>query len=189
MIWFYTQQDPIGIAGGLNLYGFARGDPINFSDPFGLDPCEDLEGDELEECQEEEEARKEAAREERAACYANNRFSALFPDGAARNTVELIEMGSAISLAGDLVATSMKATRAGVGGTTTAYASGFNMIGRNAVQAGGNLLQMSPNAIGRGVGMVNSVGNKLTPTMAVIGAFTLAYNTTIQAQCHIGSIN
>ncbi|MEX0599722.1 MAG: RHS repeat-associated core domain-containing protein, partial [Rhodothermales bacterium] len=36
----FTQQDPIGIAGGLNLYGYANGDPINFSDPFGLDPCE-----------------------------------------------------------------------------------------------------------------------------------------------------
>ena len=26
------------MAGGLNLYGFANGDPINFSDPFGLCP-------------------------------------------------------------------------------------------------------------------------------------------------------
>ncbi len=26
------------MAGGLNLYGFAGGDPINFSDPFGLCP-------------------------------------------------------------------------------------------------------------------------------------------------------
>jgi len=33
-----TQEDPIGLAGGLNLYGFAGGDPINFSDPFGLCP-------------------------------------------------------------------------------------------------------------------------------------------------------
>lgn len=32
----FTQEDPIGLAGGLNLYGFAAGDPINFSDPFGL---------------------------------------------------------------------------------------------------------------------------------------------------------
>jgi len=32
----YTQQDPIEIAGGLNLYGFANGDPVNFHDPFGL---------------------------------------------------------------------------------------------------------------------------------------------------------
>ncbi|MFQ5705793.1 MAG: RHS repeat-associated core domain-containing protein, partial [Gemmatimonadales bacterium] len=32
----FTQQDPIGLAGGLNLYGFANGDPVNFHDPFGL---------------------------------------------------------------------------------------------------------------------------------------------------------
>jgi RHS repeat-associated protein len=35
----FTQEDPIGLAGGLNLYGFASGDPVNFSDPFGLLPC------------------------------------------------------------------------------------------------------------------------------------------------------
>ncbi len=33
-----TQEDPIGVAGGLNLYGYAGGDPINNSDPFGLCP-------------------------------------------------------------------------------------------------------------------------------------------------------
>ena len=38
-----TQEDPIGLAGGLNLYGFAGGDPINFWDPFGL--CRDENGD------------------------------------------------------------------------------------------------------------------------------------------------
>jgi RHS repeat-associated protein len=35
----FTQQDPIGLAGGFNLYGFSFGDPINYHDPFGLDPC------------------------------------------------------------------------------------------------------------------------------------------------------
>jgi len=34
----FTQEDPIGLAGGLNLYGFAGGDPVNLSDPFGLCP-------------------------------------------------------------------------------------------------------------------------------------------------------
>lgn len=32
----FTQEDPIGLAGGLNVYGFAAGDPISFSDPLGL---------------------------------------------------------------------------------------------------------------------------------------------------------
>jgi hypothetical protein len=41
-----TQQDPIGIAGGLNLYGYANGDPVNFSDPFGLCVEEDKRAEE-----------------------------------------------------------------------------------------------------------------------------------------------
>ncbi len=32
----FTQPDPIGIAGGLNSYGFAAGDPVTYSDPYGL---------------------------------------------------------------------------------------------------------------------------------------------------------
>jgi RHS repeat-associated protein len=38
----FTQEDPLGLAGGLNLYGFAAGDPVNFSDPFGLCPPKTL---------------------------------------------------------------------------------------------------------------------------------------------------
>jgi len=32
----FTQEDPIGLEGGLNLYGFANGDPVTYSDPYGL---------------------------------------------------------------------------------------------------------------------------------------------------------
>lgn len=34
----FTQTDPIGIAGGLNTYGFAYGDPVSYGDPYGLCP-------------------------------------------------------------------------------------------------------------------------------------------------------
>ncbi|HET7233590.1 MAG TPA: RHS repeat-associated core domain-containing protein [Longimicrobium sp.] len=34
----FTQEDPIGLAGGLNAYGFAEGDPVTFTDPMGLCP-------------------------------------------------------------------------------------------------------------------------------------------------------
>ena len=32
----FTQEDPIGLAGGLNLHGFAGSNPVNANDPFGL---------------------------------------------------------------------------------------------------------------------------------------------------------
>jgi RHS repeat-associated protein len=33
----FTQEDPIGLAGGINLYGFANGDPVTYADPYGLE--------------------------------------------------------------------------------------------------------------------------------------------------------
>jgi RHS repeat-associated protein len=35
----FTQEDPIGLAGGLNVYGFAAGDPVSYGDPYGLKVC------------------------------------------------------------------------------------------------------------------------------------------------------
>jgi pimeloyl-ACP methyl ester carboxylesterase len=44
----FTQRDPIGLAGGLNLYGYVGGDPINRVDPWGLEnilvPGSDVSG-------------------------------------------------------------------------------------------------------------------------------------------------
>ena len=37
----FTQEDPIGLAGGMNAYGFAEGDPATYSDPYGLCPPRD----------------------------------------------------------------------------------------------------------------------------------------------------
>jgi uncharacterized protein RhaS with RHS repeats len=37
----FTQEDPIGLAGGMNAYGYAEGDPVSYSDPFGLCPPQD----------------------------------------------------------------------------------------------------------------------------------------------------
>jgi RHS repeat-associated protein len=52
----FTQEDPIGLAGGVNVYGFADGDPVSFADPLGL--C----GGENEICGEEEVQDADASR-------------------------------------------------------------------------------------------------------------------------------
>jgi uncharacterized protein RhaS with RHS repeats len=33
----FTQEDPTGFAGGINLYGYVGNNPVSFRDPFGLE--------------------------------------------------------------------------------------------------------------------------------------------------------
>jgi len=36
----FISEDPIGIAGGINLYGYTGNNPVSFRDPFGTDKCQ-----------------------------------------------------------------------------------------------------------------------------------------------------
>ncbi|MBK6423688.1 MAG: RHS repeat-associated core domain-containing protein [Gemmatimonadetes bacterium] len=39
----WLQEDPIGIAGGINLYQFNGNNPVTYTDPFGLCPKDGVE--------------------------------------------------------------------------------------------------------------------------------------------------
>jgi RHS repeat-associated protein len=62
----FTQSDPIGIAGGLNAYGFANGDPVSYGDPYGLCAEDEAEQDSTRALTPEE--------ENRLRCIANTRL-------------------------------------------------------------------------------------------------------------------
>src|SRR5690242_13025299 len=47
----FTSQDPLGLGGSLNVYGFADGDPVNDDDRFGLCPYSgDKRNTDLDDC-------------------------------------------------------------------------------------------------------------------------------------------
>lgn len=57
----YTQADPIGLAGGLNLYGYVDDNPVRFFDPFGLISPVKPQNQKWRECNPSGEARCKAS--------------------------------------------------------------------------------------------------------------------------------
>ncbi|HEV8640828.1 MAG TPA: kelch repeat-containing protein [Methylomirabilota bacterium] len=151
----FISEDPIGLlAGDPNFYIYVGNNPVSFVDPTGLD-------------------------KERPSCFSRNRFASLFAGTGWEPVVTVVEIVSLSSLATDLVATGVKATRVGVGGPKQPYASGLNALSRGLGRA-----------VGRPAltGALVAVGDIATPILAVTATFTGAYDATILAQCALGVI-
>ena len=100
--------------------------------------------------------------------------------------VHFVEVGSAASLAADAVAIALKG--GGSLGTTNLYASGLNMISRRVLREAASRDLISAGTRQTLLRGALGVGDRVTPVLAVVGAFTLAYNTTIDVQCRMGVI-
>jgi hypothetical protein len=114
-------------------------------------------------------------------CFNSFKFSSNFT-GTARTVAEVIEVGSQLSLLGDMAASAHKVNSrsAYIGGTKNRYASGLNYLFRRVANAVG-----SPKL----KGTLTGVGNKVTPALAVPGAFTGGYNVSVALQCATGVLN
>ncbi len=172
----FLTRDPISYSGGINLYAYVQNNPTNFIDPIGFELYSSTQ---FERVPFSGKDLVDGIPEVVVRCYENNKFSSLFAGiPYVHGTAEFLEIGPPISLGGDLAATGLKA-----GGKTLGkpqpYASGLNAVFRFAGDAAGN-----PGLKGTLVG----VGDKLTPPLAVVGAFTGSYNVTIFVQCACGII-
>jgi RHS repeat-associated protein len=117
-------------------------------------------------------------------CFNNNRFSALAAGSRYHSFFKFIEVGPPISLASDVAATLAKAAGPQMG--TQPYASGLNYGIRRLSDGVGSLF-------GRGarrsvLRALRPIGDRATFPLAVTGAFTLGYNTSIAVQCLTGVI-
>jgi hypothetical protein len=135
-----TQQDPIGIARGLNLYGYAGGDPINFGDPFGLAAVPECEG--IEDDQEWAQCWLEwyAAEQERRAKEATE--EAQFYE-AAECVASGVAWAGALATDAAVLATSYAFVKAGVAAMTgavweagLAWQTGVGAVGDRVVERG-----------------------------------------------------
>jgi RHS repeat-associated protein len=129
----FTQSDPIGLAGGLNTYGFAAGDPVTYSDPYGLS-AEDCCRADLESSRQQQERTLVWAGENPR----DARTLLATGLGAAAAGLGLLEAGGAFLLR----AASSRAITGGAAGGAAAGAAGIRQQGALVAPGGRKLAQM-----------------------------------------------
>jgi hypothetical protein len=152
----------------MNALGFAEGDPVNFSDPFGLSGCKkDLSDDERKTC--EQKAKRDKEEEQRTREAYIERYNVCIEDtpgsytAAALSVVPLgnMKLGQGFRLPGS---------------------SAFTSIDRRfpwlpfANQEGGAVVRTVGSGAVKTAGTLGTVG-------AVVGTFATSYALTTIARC------
>ena len=157
----------------MNLYGFAGGDPVNYSDPFGLAGCKkDLTGDEKQECEKNE---KEAEERKKEREWANRRdkYNACIEDTpgsytmAALSVVPLgnMKLGQGFRLPGSSAFTSIDRRAPWLPFANSEGGAAVRTVGSGAVKTAGTL---------------GTIG-------AVVGTFATTYSLTTIGRCALES--
>ena len=190
----FISEDPIGFGGeDINWYSYVHNNPLRYFDPEGTQVRSDSRWEPwsrednqimIQKIQQMPNPVDTGRYERLLQCHQRNKFSSLFsgiPYG--EGTVEVLEMGSVLSIGSDGVA----AGRKFLGPRTASpnpYASGINMVSKDIDRAIG-FPRIGGSPLGK---YYKPVGNFATKGFLIFGAFTFAYNTTVDIQCICGQL-
>ncbi len=148
----WTQEDPVGVAGGINLYGFNGNNPVAYTDPFGL--CKPMP-----EC--EADAKKVATKENATASlvvsgtlllgymYANGvELNAVFPNNGDDGAL-VVNLLSGVGLGASLGASAM-VQKGGVEGALGSSDGEFHSDQPTQINVAAGVIQPSVQIAGKG---------------------------------------